>query len=332
MRMKVFFVADRPVSLEILKTFFVRVHNLNLSLNFGLLTNPFVSRRFKDLFRSFPFKTKVKYERFLGLTHTPEVDETVHSSIVRFVDSGIFNSHSLDYGELFRLYDHLNADFGAIKDYFRDYKKTIKSAERAVRTFRRGNYSFKLVGVLQGRDLEEYMESYRRMRDMGFRYFAIGGLLHKSEKSNYMSVRDEDLLKSIVLNIKREQRDAWIFVFGSFGVRRRKLLEGLGVWGADYKGWIYRYDPTYEDALREIESDEILSKDRVLVEKMREFVGYKMRGIRRIYRTEEDKKYTDRMKTLVREINFRLSKYGLSLQAFRFKSVHRRLLKDLYDL
>jgi len=290
--MRIFFVADRPVSLEILKTFFVKVYNLNLPMEFGLLTNPFVSRRFKELFKSFPFKTRVKYEKFLGLTYTPEVDQIIHGSIVKFVDSGIFNASRLDYEELFRLYDHLNADFGAIKDYFRDYRKTIKSAERAIRTFRKGNYRFKLVGVLQGRNLEEYMESYRRMRDMGIEYLAIGGLLHKNGNSNYMSLKDENLLVNIVRTIKRKQKDAWVFVFGSFGARRRRLLEDIGVWGADYK----------------------------------------MRGIRRIYRTEEDRKYTDRIKTLVREINFRLSRYGLSLQAFRFKSVHRRLLKDLYDL
>lgn len=217
-----FFVVDRPMSLELLEFCGIK----NLPFKVGLMGNSNTTEVFQRKFREFKA-----------------------DNIVKMVDSGVFTkdgSLSPNYNHLFDTYVNMGADFGIIADVIKNKDETLKKAEEAMFAYRSGGYEnkFKLVGVAQGTEPDEYLDCYKKLKKMGFEHIAIGGLLQKREKSSrYVMVRSEKLIEEVVGGIRKEYPTDWLFLLGTYHPNRHHILNKYGIFGADYKGWILNYDP-----------------------------------------------------------------------------------------
>jgi len=232
-----FFVADRPASLLILKGILLKYPKIRT----GIMTHAFTSMNLWRIFNSFPHNLPLLYEDPNLLKN----EDLLAESLIKMCDSGIFSKNGcrIDYEELFDRYNQMGTDFGVMIDVLRDAKETIKSAEKALRTYERNRkkYKFKLVAVAQGNNLNEYLECYKKL-SYNFEFIAVGGLLKKREKSaRYVRVRDENLLYDVLCYIKEEFKPSWLFALGCYHPSRHKRFEEIGVWGSDYKGWIFNY-------------------------------------------------------------------------------------------
>ena len=215
MRILPIFVADRPFSLKILEGL------TGYGDQFGILSHAFTSDNFKMKFKEFSLTT------------------------TKIGDSGIFQGKDVSYDHLFMEYIRMGVSHGIIKDYYRDPGKTLKSARSAIKVYHSDGYdkSFKLVGVAQGRSVDEYVENYTKQRQMGYEMVAIGGLLDKVENhARLVKVRREELLTDTLRKIKKKHPNDKLFPLGVFNRSRIGMFKDLGVWGSDYKGWIFRYD------------------------------------------------------------------------------------------
>ncbi len=232
-----FFVADRPASLLILKGILLKYPRINI----GIMTHAFTSQNFRQIFKEFPYNLPLLYEN-------PELlknEDLLAQHLIKMCDSGIFSKNGciIDYEELFDRYNQMGADFGVMIDVLRDSKATLKSAEKAIRIYEKNKkkYNFKLVAVAQGNTLEEYLECYKKLSN-NFEFIAVGGLLKKRENSaRYVKVRDEQLLYDVLISIKKEFKPNWLFALGCYHPSRHKRFEEIGIWGSDYKGWIFNY-------------------------------------------------------------------------------------------
>ncbi len=209
------FVADRPVSLEILSG--LDEHKGE----FGILAHAFTTDNFKKKFNEFSIaKWKIG-------------------------DSGIYQGKDIPYEQLFSEYLKMGVTHGIIKDYYRDPERTMESAKRAIEEYHSLNYHryFKLVGVAQGRNPDEYLESYVKQKEMGYEMVAIGGLLDKVQNHVRMvRIKKEDTLREILLKIRGKYPDDDLFPLGAFSRSRIGMFKEIGVWASDYKGWIFRYN------------------------------------------------------------------------------------------
>ena len=215
MRILPIFVADRPFSLRILEG--LQDHENQ----FGILSHAFTSDPFKR-----------KFKRF-NLTDT------------KIGDSGIFQGKDVDYDFLFGEYQKMGVKYGIIKDYYRDPLKTLKSAKEALKVHQNSCYydKFDLVGVAQGSTVEEYIKCYTKQKQMGYEMVAIGGLLTKVEKHvRLVKVQKEDLLINTLSAIRKKYPYDKLFPLGTFNRSRIGRFKELGVWGSDYKGWIFKYN------------------------------------------------------------------------------------------
>lgn len=218
------FVADRPASLRILE-------GLNDHKDgFGILAHAFTTSNFKVQFKNFRLAT------------------------VKVGDSGIYQGKEISYEDLFSEYEKMGVTHGIIKDCYRNPRLTLESAKRAIKIHRKGMskglYSFELVGVAQGNTVAEYIESYIAQKKLGYNMVAIGGLLYKQENHKRMvRVKTKVFLKNVLTSIRRLYPEDALFPLGVFNKRRMNLFSELNVWGADYKGWIFRYDKEESDRL-----------------------------------------------------------------------------------
>ena len=330
-----FFVVDRPVSLEIIKGLFLMLPGKVL----GLMTHAYTSRRFVKNFADFPDGTPFKH---MDVPIPNKADEGIERRVIKFADSGIFSrDRRVSYASLFQRYEELRADYGAIIDFFHDPESTLESARKALRIYRRRRYSFKLVGVVQGNTLDEYLRGYEALLNMGYRYIAIGGMLKRSGNSNFLGLRRDgccDIVK-VITSIKKRFSPDWIFVFGVLSPRRVSLLEDLGVWGADYKGWLYHYEEDYSFVLTYLRTKKSkygisdVDMERI-THLLTLYSTYKKRhGFKTMYNfTDEEKRRSTILKKLKKKIDLHLKKYGLSLQYFRFKRVRENLAKKFRSI
>lgn len=213
MSMVPFFVVDRPISLKILKGI-----KLSPGQKIGLMAHANTSENFRAAFCAYP------------------KDQTI-----KMCDSAIFHAEANTYEELFTKYEEMGADYGVIIDVLRDAKATIKSARKALQVYDPEIHHFKLVAVAQGTTVREYLECYKKLREMGYTHIAVGGLLQKRERSvRYMNVRDEKLMREVLRRIRKEFNPEWLFALGCLRASRYELFKELNVWG-DYKGWIFEY-------------------------------------------------------------------------------------------
>ena len=187
-----FFVADRPISLSIIK-------GMTLPPNgtVGILTQAVTTTdNFKALYKTYPRGTEVVYP------NGQPADAEIARRTVKMVDSGIFckGGCHLSYADLFREYDRMGADYGVIIDSMGNMPETVKSAKLAMREYAKSHRRFKLVGVTQGRTADEYCECYEKLEHIGYEHIAVGGLLKKREKSaRYVTVHSEEFLKGVAI-------------------------------------------------------------------------------------------------------------------------------------
>lgn len=313
-----FFVVDRPGSLEILKGVFFEFPRLR----FGLMTHSNVSPNFVKIFREFPHKTTLKYFSPKDNLSEESLNNIIQRNIIKMSDSGAFqkNGISLPYEKLFEKYVDLKVEFGIIKDVLHNMEKTLKSAEEAFNVYEDNGFNkkFKLVGVAQGRNIEEYVTCYGELLNMGYNYIAIGGLLKRNGDSNYVKVRSEQFLKDVITAIKEEYAPEWIFVLGVYHPKRHKILKELGVWGADYKGWLFHYDEYYKTSIEEF----LRYKDVKVAYK--KFLKYKT-----AYRKERSKNARQEFLRAKKELDNVLKRYGTSLQELRFREIRKRIIHEI---
>jgi two-component sensor histidine kinase len=220
-----FFVVDRPMSLKILEHCEIN----NQAFKLGLMGHANTSQEFQVLFRNFN-----------------------HQNVEKIVDSGVFTKNGCmnGYSSLFSTYEKMGADYGIMIDILKDKEKTIESAQKAINAYRLEKYSFKLIGVAQGNTVDEYQECYRDLKEIGYEYIAIGGLLKKAENTaRYVKVHDEKLLKNVVSKIRSQYSKDWLFLLGSYHPQRHRIFEKFKIFGGDYKGWIFQYTPP-EDRIK----------------------------------------------------------------------------------
>ena len=232
-----FFVADRPASFLILKGVFLKYPHIKV----GIMTHAFTSENVWQIFKNFPKELPLLYED----NAFPSNENALSKSLIKMTDSGIFSKDgcTIEYEELFERYNEMGTDFGVMIDVLRDAKATLKSAEKALRIYEKNKkkYRFNLVAVAQGRTLQEYLECYQKL-SANFEFIAIGGLLKKLINSvRYVRVRDEQFMYKVLEAIKREFNPKWLYVLGCYHPSRHKKFEEIGVWGSDYKGWIFNY-------------------------------------------------------------------------------------------
>ncbi len=169
----------------------------------------------------------------------------LRDSTVLICDSGVFQRRGCkipSYPTLFNEYEAMGADYGIILDVLKDKDSTLRSAQEAIHVYRESDRSFKLIGVVQGHNIDDYVDCYRRLKAMGYEYIAIGGMLKRKEKSaRYVNVRNEDLLKEILTEIRKIDPSGWLFALGCYSPQRHSIMLEHGIFGADYKGWIFQY-------------------------------------------------------------------------------------------
>jgi hypothetical protein len=158
-------------------------------------------------------------------------------------DSGIFTKEgaTLSYQQLFEAYERMGVEYGIMIDVFLDPQATLESGREALKAYEPFKETFKLVGVAHGLTVEEYVQCYRGLKEMGFTYVAVGGMLRRVDETvRYAQVRDEDFMYQVLDALRKEYPTDWLFALGSFHPGRIDEFKKRNVWG-DYKGWIFQY-------------------------------------------------------------------------------------------
>ncbi len=263
-----FFVADRPMSLHIIKGFALQAYP---GVSIGIMANANTSSNFQTAFAEYPcdnlsccaanqnqpcpFQTSLE-------RHHCDKRRYILNHTVKMCDSGIFGKDGamLNYEELFQTYERMNVQFGIMIDVFRDSKATIESAKNALiayQPYQTKKCRFELVAVAQGNDIEEYIDCYKQLKKLGFKYIAIGGLLRRQNETVRLTmVRDETLLLDTLSQLRAIYPNDWLFALGCLNPSRLTEFQSLNVW-ADYKGWIFQYhkkDATLNKLLAQLPS------------------------------------------------------------------------------
>lgn len=230
-----FCVADRPISLSIIKGVSLGTH-----IKIGILSQAATtSGAFKKLFASYPYGTGVVY------SNGEPTDQAIDRQTIKMADSGIFGKKgcALTYDELFKAYKDMKAQYGIMIDVFGDCDATLASARKALKKHQRGAHQFKLVGVAQGKSIDEYLQCYEKLLAMGYTKIALGGLLRKRKNTvRYAHVSGgASLLEKLLKRVREKFDPDWLFVLGAFHPKRVELFHEYGVWGSDCKGWIFNY-------------------------------------------------------------------------------------------
>lgn len=263
-----FLVADRPASLRIISGMDLsKIHG-----RIGIMSHANTSDNFKKILKKYPcvnpefcdvIQQKCPYNK--KISQCPE-GQKVRRKTIKISDSGVFTKEGCmfeSYDKLFDEYEKMGVDYGIIIDHIRDANETLSSAEDAIKAYnereKRQRVRFKLIGVIQGKSPDEYLDCYIRMQSLGYKHIAIGGLLQKIENSaRYTKVENEDHLVQVIQKIREYDSDGWLFALGSFHKKRRSLFEDKGIFGSDYKGWIFHYSKKNIDNLEAAQIDRFM--------------------------------------------------------------------------
>jgi hypothetical protein len=242
-----FFVADRPMSLRLLKGLPLQDYP---SLHIGIMAHANTTLNFQKAFRDYPCDNMNHCDAVRGpCQHTKNVlpcpaRQYILKHTVKMCDSGIFTREgaTLTYHKLFETYDRMGVEYGIMIDVFGDPKATLKSAEKALQAYESFRDGFKLVGVAHGDSIEEYLDCYAQLRQLGFEYIAVGGLLQRRQNTvRFPYVRDEEFMFQVLSELRRQYPDDWLFALGCFHPSRLPKFKKMNAW-ADYKGWIFQYE------------------------------------------------------------------------------------------
>lgn len=241
-----FFVVDRQASLRILQGSGLEQYDIKV----GLMSHANTSTNFQEFFSLYPcvnteycevIEGNCPYEKRIECC---QKGTAIKERILKMCDSGIFqkNGCSFNYSELFAIYEKMKPKYGIMIDYLKQKDKTLNSAKDALKEYTKGKYSFGLVGVAQGETLEEYIECYNELKKMGYSCIAIGGLIVKTNSVRYVRVGNEQLMSETLSTLRGKNPRDWLFALGCYHPRRHDLFHKLGIFGSDYKGWIFNYD------------------------------------------------------------------------------------------
>ncbi|MCX7593311.1 MAG: hypothetical protein N2235_06055 [Fischerella sp.] len=241
-----FFVADRPMSLRIIKGLPLQDYP---NVRFGIMAHANTSSNFQEALRKYPCENLEYCDAVNGpcqyqenICNCPFRKRILHQTI-KMCDSGIFTKEgaTLTYKQLFAAYKKMGVEYGIMIDVYKDFQATINSAKEALEVYKPYKDIFKLVAVAQGTCLDEYVNCYAQLRELGFQYIAIGGLLRRHEKAvRYARVNSEELMFDVLRKLRSCYPNDWLFALGCFNPSRLEKLQNLNVW-ADYKGWIFQY-------------------------------------------------------------------------------------------
>lgn len=263
MSFRPFLVADRPSALRIIRGAMPDLSATGL----GIMTHANITDNVANFIREFPSSGG-----FYDYHDDFELDDESHyvgpngeftqtggrirdQSII-ICDSGAFQKEGAKIGHyptLFDRYDDLKVDYGIINDVLNDDEKTYEEAAEAIAAFNPDKRSFSLVGVAQGTSLSEYVRSYEQLRDLGYEHIAIGGLLSKSgnRSGKFAQISDTEFMKEILRTVRERYPDDWIFALGCHHPSRHQFFEDLDLYGADYKGWLFKYQSQFNDRLQD---------------------------------------------------------------------------------
>jgi hypothetical protein len=227
----------------------------------GIMTHANVTETVADFVREFPSSAGFyphgdDFERDDESRYVTEDGEytelgrEIRENTVRIADSGIFTKEGSDfdsYEKLYEKYEQMGVEYGIILDAINDCDGTVEEAITAMETYEAGDYAFILVGVAQGVSLEEYLRCYQTLRDLGYEHIAVGGLLSKDGERTgaFAHVDNEEFMQAVLSRLREQYPDDWIFALGCHHPDRHHIFSELELFGADYKGWIYKYKRTF---------------------------------------------------------------------------------------
>lgn len=236
-----FFVADRPVSLRILKCSGIEKYNAKM----GIMAHANTSKNFQYLFNIYPCSDECEISSECEFPYRIcDKGLEIKNRTIKMCDSGVWtkNGCMLSYYELFERYNNMGVNYGVIIDVLKDKEKTLESAKEAIMQYEKNKYNFKLVGVAQGVTLEDYLECYEVLMDLGYNYIAVGGLLKKNENTvRYVRVRDKGFMLKVLSSIREKYPSDWLFALGCYHPKRHDDFKKMKLFGSDYKGWIFNY-------------------------------------------------------------------------------------------
>ncbi len=149
--------------------------------------------------------------------------------------ANLYQSLGFDYGVSV---DHLAVDYIFVKDPVtgkrekkilstkekdRRIEITLKNATHFLDVHDKNNYSYHPIGVAQGYDLETYKSSVKSLREMGYDYIAVGGLVQYST----------DFILKILKEIETDTKNINIHLFGVLRKDHLDNFESLGVTSFD---------------------------------------------------------------------------------------------------
>lgn len=247
-RLTPFLVADRPASLRIIRGSEIQSFDRKI----GIMTHANVSNTVQNFMKKFPLSDGF-YEdpKFKSDNSLNKKGKLIKKRTIKMCDSGVFNKDGSDfdnYEDLFETYEKMDIDYGIILDVLNDKDATLSEAEKAINIFDEGNYNFNLMGVAQGKSIEDYLECYTELNKMGYEHIGVGGLLSKKgdRPGTFANVKDEKFMYDVLRKIREEHPKKWIFALGCYNPSRHSKLESLDIFGSDYKGWIFKYKPKNE--------------------------------------------------------------------------------------
>ncbi len=242
-----FFVADRPMSLRLLKSLPLQNYP---DVRIGIMAHANTTLNFQHIFHDYPCDDFDHCDavggpcQFRGDIAQCPVRQYILSHTIKMCDSGIFTREgaTLTHKQLFETYVRMDVEYGVMIDVFREPQATFESAKEALQAYEPFQDHFKLVGVAQGKTTNEYIQNYEDLKALGFSYIAIGGLLRKIENTaRYAQVRDEEIMDHVLSILREKYPQDWLFALGCFHPSRLDKFKKLNVWG-DYKGWIFQYE------------------------------------------------------------------------------------------
>lgn len=163
-----FFVADRPMSLCIIKG--LHLHDYP-DVRIGIMAHANTSKNFQKALQQYPCENFEYCDAVRGpcqyqdnISHCPFREQILNQTI-KMCDSGIFTREgaTLSYEELFEAYQG-GVQYGIMIDVYQESQATLTSAKEALKIYKLDNYSFHLVAVAQGTSIEEYLGCYAGLK------------------------------------------------------------------------------------------------------------------------------------------------------------------------
>ena len=148
-----FLVADRQASLRIISGMnFSKIHG-----KIGIMSHANTSENFKNVLKTYPclneeycdvIKKHCPYN--MDISQCPE-GKHVRDKTIKISDSGVFTKDGCmfeNYDKLFDEYEKMGVEYGIIIDHIHDSKKTLASAENAMKIYKERKRQQKLISNL----------------------------------------------------------------------------------------------------------------------------------------------------------------------------------------